>query len=56
MRYCSTRGKVQGLSFSEAVMMGLADDGGLLLPEEIPVLSKHELQKLSNLPYPELAF
>jgi threonine synthase len=56
MKYCSTRGKVQGLSFSEAVMMGLADDGGLLLPEEIPQLSKIELQQLSNLPYPELAF
>ena len=56
MKYCSTRGKVQGLSFSEAVMMGLADDGGLLLPEEIPVLSKDELQQLSHLPYPELAF
>ncbi|RLB69654.1 MAG: threonine synthase [Deltaproteobacteria bacterium] len=56
MKYCSTRGKVQGLSFSEAVMMGLADDGGLLLPEEIPVLSKSELNKLSDLPYPELAF
>lgn len=56
MKYCSTRGKVQGLSFSEAVMMGLADDGGLLLPEKIPVLSKNELKKLSVLPYPDLAF
>ncbi|MBE9485614.1 MAG: threonine synthase [Chloroflexi bacterium] len=56
MRYCSTRGKIHGLSFTEAVMMGLADDGGLLLPEKIPVLSKDELQKLSELPYPELAF
>ncbi|MDX2495199.1 MAG: threonine synthase [Desulfuromusa sp.] len=56
MKYCSTRGKVRGLSFSAAVMMGLADDGGLLLPEEIPTLSKSELQQLSDLPYPELAF
>ena len=36
MKYLSTRGKVSGLSFEEAVMMGLADDGGLLLPETIP--------------------
>jgi len=56
MKYCSTRGKVQGLSFSDAVMMGLADDGGLLLPESIPQLSKTELQKFSELPYPDLAF
>ena len=56
MKYCSTRGKVQGLNFSDAVMMGLADDGGLLLPEEIPKLSKDELQKINGLPYPDLAF
>jgi len=56
MKYCSTRGKVQGLSFTDAVMMGLANDGGLLLPEAIPKLSPNELQQLSNLPYPKLAF
>ena len=56
MNYCSTRGKVHGLSFSDAVMMGLADDGGLLLPEEIPKLSAPELQQLSTLSYPDLAF
>ncbi|SEA46638.1 L-threonine synthase [Desulfuromusa kysingii] len=56
MKYCSTRGQVQGLSFSDAVMMGLADDGGLLLPEAIPQLSKQELQSMDQLPYPDLAF
>ena len=56
MKYCSTRGQVQGLSFSDAVMMGLADDGGLLLPEDIPTLSSDELQKISDLPYSDLAF
>lgn len=56
MKYCSTRGKINGLSFTEAVMMGLADDGGLLLPEKIPVLTTEGLEKLSALPYPELAF
>ena len=56
MKYCSTRGKVQGISFSEAVMMGLADDGGLLLPEEIPAYSPQELAQLQALPYPDLAY
>lgn len=56
MKYRSTRGKVQGISFSEAVMMGLADDGGLLLPEEIPAYNSQELAKLQGLPYPELAY
>lgn len=56
MKYCSTRGKVRNLNFKDAVMMGLADDGGLLLPEEIPSLSATELERLSPLSYPELAF
>ena len=36
MRYMSTRGGIRGVSFQDAVMMGLADDGGLLIPETIP--------------------
>ena len=35
-RYSSTRGEVKNLLFEEAVMMGLADDGGLLVPTEFP--------------------
>lgn len=56
MNYLSTRGQVRDLSFSQAVMMGLADDGGLLLPERIPVLSARDLEQLADLSYPELAF
>ncbi|MFK5926098.1 MAG: threonine synthase [Desulfuromusa sp.] len=55
MKYRSTRGQVNGISFSEAVMMGLADDGGLLVPESIPVLSADELSQMANLSYPQLA-
>lgn len=53
MKYKSTRGGVTGLSFKEAVVMGLAADGGLLVPEEIPQV---ELNKLVFLPYRELAY
>lgn len=56
MRYQSTRGGVRGLSFKQAVMMGLADDGGLLLPETIPTIDAAELASLATLPYPELAY
>jgi threonine synthase len=55
MQYRSTRGQVKGIPFSEAVMMGLADDGGLLLPELIPQLTATELKHLADLPYPQLA-
>ena len=56
MKYRSTRGQVSGISFKDAVMMGLADDGGLLLPESIPTFSKEELRKMVALPYADLAF
>lgn len=55
MKYCSTRGQVRDLSFSDAVMMGLASDGGLLLPQKIPRLSEQQLQSLSRLDYKDLA-
>ena len=41
MKYLSTRGRVAGLSFCEAVSMGLASDGGLLVPEKIPSLGRN---------------
>ncbi|MGC8925122.1 MAG: threonine synthase [Calditerrivibrio sp.] len=55
MKYKSTRGKVNQLSFSETVLMGLADDGGLIIPEKIPQIGKEEILRLSDLPYKELA-
>ena len=36
MKYISTRGRTDSLSFREAVLTGLAPDGGLLLPDTIP--------------------
>lgn len=56
MKYMSTRGQVSGINFKDAVMMGLADDGGLLIPEEIPALTSGDLAALEMLDYPELAF
>jgi threonine synthase len=55
MRYVSTRGGVDPVSFSEAVMMGLATDGGLLLPETIPQVDTATLAEWARLPFPELA-
>jgi threonine synthase len=34
--YQSTRGGVSGLSFGEAVLMGLPSDRGLLVPSSVP--------------------
>jgi len=55
MRYISTRGGVSPISFSEAVMMGLATDGGLLLPETIPTVDADTLKQWAGLTFQELA-
>ncbi|PHH68258.1 hypothetical protein CDD80_139 [Ophiocordyceps camponoti-rufipedis] len=52
--YLSTRGGDDGLSFETVVLKGLAADGGLFLPEEIPLAT--DWQSWSDLPYADLAF
>ncbi len=53
MKYVSTRGQVDPVSFNEAVATGLAPDGGLFLPEHLPDISSR-LKGWENLSYPEL--
>lgn len=55
MEYISTRGKIDAVGFVDAILMGLADDGGLLVPRRIPALSADTLQAWESLTYPELA-
>ena len=55
MKYISTRGRVKAMDFTDAVLMGLADDGGLLIPERIPDV-RGVLDDWRGLSYEELAF
>lgn len=54
MRYVSTRGQAPVLNFEEAMLSGLARDGGLYLPETIPALD--DIHALDGLPYEDVAF
>lgn len=56
MQYISTRGGLSPLSFKKAVMMGLATDGGLLLPRNIPRIGAETFTSWLDLNYTELAF
>ncbi len=56
MKYISTRGQAPELTFEEAMLTGLARDGGLYLPAEIPVMTQDEIAALAGLPYEEIAF
>ena len=55
MRYVSTRGTAPVLDFAEVTLAGLADDGGLYVPEEWPTLSVDEIAAMRGLSYAELA-
>ncbi len=55
MRYLSTRGGCAPHSFTDAVLTGLAPDGGLFVPERIPSYSAAEIASWRGLNYAELA-
>lgn len=53
--YNSTRGGENGVSASAAILKGLASDGGLYVPERIPVLDT-DIDKLAGMSYQETAY
>ena len=56
MQYISTRGAAPHLTFEDTMLTGLARDGGLYVPDSIPVMSKADIAGLEGLPYEEIAF
>ena len=56
MDYISTRGEAPALGFRDALLAGLARDGGLYVPREWPALSKREIRALRGKTYPAIAF
>jgi len=55
MQYISTRNTTKTFSFKDVFLNGLAADGGLYVPKQIPSYSIQDLEKLKNLSYRELA-
>ncbi|MDM7255167.1 MAG: threonine synthase [Paracoccus sp. (in: a-proteobacteria)] len=55
MRYISTRGQAPVLTFDQAMLTGLARDGGLYLPETIPTMRPEQIAALEGLSYEEAA-
>src|SRR3954471_2039699 len=55
MRYVSTRGDAPVLGFADAVLAGLARDGGLYVPQTWPQFSAAEIRAMRGLPYADLA-
>lgn len=55
MRYISTRGTAPALSFADAMMTGLARDGGLYVPDAWPTLSRAEIAGFAGKRYQDVA-
>ena len=55
MKYVSTRGGCSPVSFQDAILTGLAPDGGLYVPQTLPSISKSQLKSWAGLSYSSLA-
>ena len=55
MKYISTRNKNKKVSAAEAILKGIADDGGLFVPESFPVLQESDFFDMLSQSYPERA-
>jgi len=55
MKYISTRGQTEAMGFQDAVLTGLAPDGGLMIPESIPDV-RDQLEYWATLSYQDVTF
>ena len=55
MNYISTRNNIEPVSAAQAIARGMVPDGGLFVPEEIPVLSANEIEAMVGKSYQNLA-
>lgn len=55
MKYISTRGGCSDYGFKQVLLTGLAPDGGLFVPEQLPQFSAADMESFKQLSYPELA-
>ncbi len=56
MRYISTRGQAPVLTFGQAMMTGLARDGGLYVPESVPAFGHADIAAMAGQSYEEIAY
>ena len=56
LKYVSTRGEAPVLAFDDVLLAGLAEDGGLYVPESWPQFSADELSAMAGLSYAEIAY
>lgn len=55
MQFVSTRGRSPAVSFSDAILNGLAPDGGLYMPQAWPAIAPATMERFATAPYDEIA-
>ncbi|MBR6484140.1 MAG: threonine synthase, partial [Clostridiales bacterium] len=55
MNYISTRGYDRKFSASEAIVLGIAPDGGLFVPESVPVLTSDDIEEMKNMQFYQIS-
>lgn len=55
MKFISTRGGSEKVTAAQAIVKGLADNGGLYVPEKFPEVTGAELENMLGMDYPERA-
>ena len=56
MHYESTRNNKIKKTFSEVLLLGIEEDGGLFVPKKWPKISKNEIYKFKTMSYQQIAF
>ena len=56
MKFISTRLSSPALSFTDVILQGLAPDGGLYVPEFLPLFDQKKLSEMAKMNYQELFF
>lgn len=56
VKYISTRGEAPTLGFCDALLAGLASDGGLYVPQEWPTFTKKQIRGMRGKSYQDIAF
>ena len=56
LQFYSTNLKAEAISFSQALLKGIAPDKGLYMPEEIPTIPADVISKFSEMEYYEIAY
>ncbi len=56
MQYISSRGNAPTLNFSDALLTGLAVDGGLYVPQFYPQLTSSDFRRFRHMPYTDVAY